>query len=1035
MTEGVEPATRPQKSTAMEAERESEKDQRPGATGNATASATTPEMRTRDQRRTTSRCPITAKTNTRVATWNVRTLYQTGKLAQLLREFDNYRLNILGVNETRWTANGKIISDGKTFIYSGHDTNHAHGVGIVLSRRAAASLLSWNPVSNRIISARLQGPQAKTTIIQAYAPTEDADDADKDSFYEELAIELRRTPRHDFVILAGDFNAQIGPERQGFEHLIGPYGAAMATNENGTRLLTLCAAHGLAVENTYFSHKRIHKATWKAPGPQGVRNEIDYICVSKRWRSSVLDVRSFRGADIGTDHFLLIASCRLRLKRRLARPHRPKPLDGARLRDPTVVQQYKDAVRKRLEALATPADLETRWTQLRDVLVTSAEETVGRRRGTFKERWIQDRSWTLIDKRRNAKGARDQAKTDEERQAAESRYRDLDRQVKRSCRRDKREWVELKGAEAQKAAMRNDSRTLYRIVRELAGSTTGRGVQIRDHDGKVLHTQEEREQRWTEHFREILNQPAPTATFAAELLVPAPDLPIKLDRITLMETKQAIQALKNGKTAGYDGITSELLKAGDHALAEAMTELLNVCWATTSVPVDWKRGVIIALPKRGDLTKCDNWRGITLLSVPGKVLSIVLLNRLRHAVDEHLREQQAGFRSGRSCIEQIFVLRQVIEQTLEYQRRLALNFIDFTKAFDSIHRDTLWQIARSYGIPTHFIDLFRSLYQRSECCVRTDEGETNFFAIGTGVRQGCILSPMLFLLVIDFVCRNAIDRKQLGISWAGGLLADLDFADDVVLIAPTQPALKNLTTALEQQAANAGLRINVQKSKIVRVGYARTTAPMSINGQRVEEVSEFTYLGSVIAADGDTTRDVTCRIGKATATFQRLRPIWNSTALSTPVKLRILSATVIPTAIYASEAWKMTTTIARKIDRFHLRCLRRIMKISYLDRITNKEVYRRTCVRPLSETITQRRLRFAGHVLRLPRHRLPKTALTWRPTHGKRKQGRPRTTWRRTFTDDLRAINTSWDEIEEIAENRDLWKHLSALCADRRRWP
>ena len=222
---------------------------------------------------------------------------------------------------------------------------------------------------------------------------------------------------------------------------------------------------------------------------------------------------------------------------------------------------------------------------------------------------------------------------------------------------------------------------------------------------------------------------------------------------------------------------------------------------------------------------------------------------------------------------------------------------------------------------------------------------------------------MLFLLVIDFVCRNSIDRRQLGVPWADGLLADLDFADDIVLIAPTQPALKDLTSALEQQAANAGLRINVQKSKIVRVGYARTTAPMSINGQRVEEVSEFTYLGSVIAADGDATRDVTCRIGKATATFQRLRPVWNSTALSTPVQLRILSAIVIPTAIYASEAWRMTTTIVRKIDRFHLRCLRRIMKISHLDHVTNKEVYRRTNVRPLSETITQRRLRFAGHVL------------------------------------------------------------------------
>jgi hypothetical protein len=294
---------------------------------------------------------------------------------------------------------------------------------------------------------------------------------------------------------------------------------------------------------------------------------------------------------------------------------------------------------------------------------------------------------------------------------------------------------------------------------------------------------------------------------------------------------------------------------------------------------------------------------------------------------------------------------------------------------------------------------------------------------------------MLFLLAIDFVNRNSIDQAQLGVPWAGGPLADLDFTDDIVLLGPTQPALKKLTTSLEEQAAKAGLRINVEKTKVVRVGYARTTIPITINGQTIQEVPEFTYLGSVVAADGDAMRDVTRRIGKAAAVFQRLRPIWNSASLSLPVKLRLLSTIVITTATYASETWKATADVVRKLDVFHPRCLRRVMKISHQDRITNEEVYRRANTWPLSETVMQCRLRFTGHTLRLSDHRLPKTALSWRPAQGKRKQGHPKTTWRRTLTSDLQQVGVTWEEAEETAADRDHWKSLVALCAERRRRP
>src|SRR6218665_3923847 len=117
---------------------------------------------------------------------------------------------------------------------------------------------------------------------------------------------------------------------------------------------------------------------------------------------------------------------------------------------------------------------------------------------------------------------------------------------------------------------------------------------------------------------------------------------------------------------------------GDAAICQ-LTKLCNVIWTTGRIPTTWKDGIIIPLPKKGDLRECTNWRGITLLSTPGKIMAKVMLNRMRLAVDERLRQEQAGFRPGRSCCEHIFTLRQIIEKTVKHETPMLINFADFKK--------------------------------------------------------------------------------------------------------------------------------------------------------------------------------------------------------------------------------------------------------------------------------------------------------------------------------------------------------------------
>ncbi len=281
-------------------------------------------------------------------------------------------------------------------------------------------------------------------------------------------------------------------------------------------------------------------------------------------------------------------------------------------------------------------------------------------------------------------------------QQLQEEYRAKDKEVKASMRIDKRKWVENLANDAQKAAENGQMKTLYDITKKICNDKPRQSEAVKNKHGQIITDDEGRKKRWKEHFEEILNREIPPQAVEIEDTV-YPELPsINIEEISISEVTEAIKKLKSGKAGGIDNIVPELFKADIETATDKLHEIITDIWDQEQIPSEWKKGLIVKMPKKGDLTECGNWRGITLLPIASKVLGRILINRIKEGVDEILRPEQAGFREVKSTTGQIFILRNILEQCIEWQATLYINFIDFEKAFDSVHRDSLWEIMRQY---------------------------------------------------------------------------------------------------------------------------------------------------------------------------------------------------------------------------------------------------------------------------------------------------------------------------------------------------
>ncbi|KAK3545682.1 hypothetical protein QTP70_010761 [Hemibagrus guttatus] len=441
----------------------------------------------------------------------------------------------------------------------------------------------------------------------------------------------------------------------------------------------------------------------------GRRSMIDLVIVSSDLRPHVLDTRVKRGAELSTDHHLVVSWIRLRRRMpdRLGRPKRIVRVCWERLADPSVRGVFNSHLRESFNQIPREVgDIESEWTMFSSSIVDAAIRSCGRkvsgagRGGNPRTQW-----WTLE--------VRDAVKLKKESyrawlargtpEAAEA-YRQAHRTTAVVVSGAKtRVWEEF--GEAMEKDYRMASGKFWQTVRRLRRGKQLSANTVYGGGGELLVSTGDIVGRWKEYLEDLLN---PTDTPSVE--EPEAEASEVDSFITQAEVTEVVQQLLGGKAPGVDEIHPEYLKPLDVVGLSWLTRLCNIAWRSGTVPLDWETGVVVPLFKKGDWRVCSNYRGITLLSLPGKVYSRVLERRVRPLVEPRIQEEQCGFQPSRGTLDQLYTLHRVLEGSWEFAQPVHMCFVDLEKAFDHVPCGILWEVLWEYGVHGPLLRAVRSLY-------------------------------------------------------------------------------------------------------------------------------------------------------------------------------------------------------------------------------------------------------------------------------------------------------------------------------------
>ena len=918
-----------------------------------------------------------------------------------------------------------------------------HGVGFAIKNALLKHLETPVGLSSRLMKLRICTAAGAACLFSAYAPTMQATDEEKDSFYTLLESEVVKAKSCEALIVLGDFNARVGRDWESWPGCIGKEGVGNM-NENGQRVLELCASQQLCVTNTYFAGKLSHKTTWQHPRSRHW-HQLDLVLCRRALLKEVLHTRAFHSAVAGSDHCLVI--CKLRISAK--RLHRGKPgrkkVDRDSIKDPSKAASF-------INAMNSAAGVESDWDKLCALIHQQALKHFGsqvRKRND----WFDDEVLLpLVEAKRAALLKAERAPTRQNKNALRVASAELQKGARR-CANEY--WLNL-AEMIQTSADMGNLRDMYGGIKTAVGSKKKRSAPLKDLDGNLLTDKSDQLRRWTEHYSGLYGSDSQVDMAAIEEIPDVEQL-LELDAVpTMDDLEAAITNLSNNKATGSDGLPAEVLKLFAKVGSPVMLDLHAMIvsfWRNQEVPQSLKDCQFTQLYKnKGDMSDCNNYRGISLLSVFGKAIARILLKRLQVLGEKVYPESQCGFRASRSTMDMVFTLRLLQEKCREKRVPLFTAFVDLAKAFDTVSREGLFRVLQKIGCPPTLLSVIRSLHDGMEARVSFDGDVSASFPVNRGVKQGCVLAPCLFNIYFSCLLRHAFSNNKLGVymhtRYDGGLfnvrrfgaktkvspttITDLLFADDAALVAHSADELQELLNKFAASCAAFGLLVSNSKTVVMCQEPVVSEVPhvFSVNGKELKCVDEFCYLGATVTNKVSLETDLNRRIGKAAGCFGQLQKrVWKNQKLRLGTKVAVYKACVLSVLLYGSETWSAYALQLNRLNTFHQRCLRKILGVQWSDRVSNTEVLEKCGVSSMHTILTERRLRWFGHVCRMEQGRLPRTVMYSEVVDGARPHGRPLLRFGDRVRDDLRYCEVAEKDMEIAVRDRAGWRRTVRIGA------
>ena len=868
-------------------------------------------------------------------------------------------------------------------------SDHAEGGIIVwIKSNKGLNMEVWESLSSsEKVWLKFDSGFQKFAICQVYLRTNKGKDhihySDNRKVLEQLREEVQWFEARDFgVVILGDFNAHTGNEP-----VLGFKSHTHDVNNNGALLINFCKEMNLSCLNTIPWINLISETpTFRRDFGHGfIESIIDYGLVSQNLLPSIeiFEVQTDKGLEMDSDHATMFLKIRVKFRK----VEQVQTTHNNQLRRIRKWDCYKRILDKQMQSQGgfegLSSDEQERWLKGRmraaGMSLTSPINNAGiKKRRLPKDLEVLNKNVRVA--RRIYNSLNRNLRSSEENSILWKQWQDLRKRFKAKfyinqlrVRRKTRALLRARGPKAQKL--------FWNLV---AGNNKRKvGIDILEENGTVYTEPEDKiiivEKFFVKKFKASESKPNPLEepnddeVTTSRLGKPSRVLSHKdayeiRKPLTLLELESNMKELDESKAEGNDGITNAMIKnLPDNAKLKLM-EIYNNILLSGCVPEDWKAGEVILVLKKNPPSDIENYRPITLISCISKLLTKIMAKRISAAVESSriLGPEQQGFRKGRKCEDNIFILNSLLAKREKKKLVSHLMFLDLKEAYDRVDRPSLYKKLSQMNFPKSFIDFLQSYYSNDYISSASAGRSTGKLYLTRGLRQGCNLSAILFVLYMSEL-GNRLRRAGVGIELTENLLLSfLKFADDILLLSGLWSEMMFLVRIVEKWCVDFKMVISVIKTKVVTPSNVYPWKIMNLltNAyEDVEKLEQFKYLGLLqkFGANATISCNAINKLEKANMYKRNILRIKRLIPDRVDVYLAMWKNIALPSILYGLEAIPFDRIQEEKLEQIQISLGKCILGVR--DSTANVVVYSELGLKPVSLLISERKIRFVLTIL------------------------------------------------------------------------